>query len=431
MVESSDEVVVVEAGVIGGKNVASDFIEDDIDNFLEKSELSISTKVRAPTSEERPNDCPKGWVVLYEYPFKIGYKFPLNSLMTQLLSVMQVSPAQIMPLVWRVVHVIDKLAQDANMEFTLEDILYMYEIKRVEVSRYTFFLKPGKHSLVENSGANDRGWKKRYFFVNKKSMGKSFDYLHDGWNSEEILPLPVEESVYSRTKINQLLKKYSAKERMFRNKFELTPSDGDILPQSTEEHTANTNEPTNDTSPSMASEMLERARKRKQAASTLTVMPSSMGAPKATQNSLALRSDAITLEKECKTLREKLERSSSALMAAEKKVTELSAELAKEKNQNASHVANMTSMKEETDATIANLREELMDAASRYTWKTKARLMKQFLDGQTSKWTPEADIRQFLEVFRTQEDLVPEGENSVDVTATADSGVNTETDGVA
>lgn len=182
--ESTDEVIIVEAGVIGGKSVASEFTEDDIDNFLDKSGLPISTKIRAPTRDERPDECPEGWVVLYEYPFKIGYEFPLNSLMTQLLSVMQVSPAQIMPLVWRVIHVIDKLTQDTNMEFTLEDLLYLYEVKRVEVSRYTFFLKTGKHSLVENSGANDRGWKKRYFFVNKKSMGKSFDFLYDGWNSE-------------------------------------------------------------------------------------------------------------------------------------------------------------------------------------------------------------------------------------------------------
>ncbi|XP_048496288.1 uncharacterized protein LOC125495572 [Beta vulgaris subsp. vulgaris] len=45
------------------------------------------------------------------------------------------------------------------------------------------------------------------------------------------------------------------------------------------------------------------------------------------QNSLALRSAALTLEKECKTLREKLGRSTSALTAAEKKVTELSADI--------------------------------------------------------------------------------------------------------
>lgn len=39
-------------------------------------------------------------------------------------------------------------------------------------------------------------------------------------------------------------------------------------------------------------------------------------------------------------------------------------------------------------------------------------------------WTPEADVRQFLEVFCTREDLLPVGINATDVAATADSGIN-------
>lgn len=57
--------------------------------------------------------------------------------------------------------------------------------------------------------------------------------------------------------------------------------------------------------------------------------------------------------------------------------------------------------------------------------------MKQFMEGQTSKWNPEADVRQFLEVFGTPEDLIPEVENNADTTAIADSGVITKTDGAA
>ncbi|XP_048501068.1 uncharacterized protein LOC104892697 [Beta vulgaris subsp. vulgaris] len=144
----------------------------------------------------------------------------------------------------------------------------------------------------------------------------------------------------------------------------------------------------------------------------------------ATQNSLALRSAALSLEKECKTLREKLNRSTSALTAAEKKVVELSTELSKEKKRNDDLTADMSSLKEESDATAASLREELVDAASRYTWRTKARLMKQFLDGQTASWTPEADVRQFLEVFGTPEDLLPEGADAADTMATAESDAN-------
>lgn len=92
--------------------------------------------------------------------------------MTQQLMAMQVNLAQIMPLVWSEVHVIDKLTGDMGIEFWLYFLLYFYEVKNVENTRYTFFLKFGRHSFVENSGANDRVWKKRYIFVDKKSIGK-------------------------------------------------------------------------------------------------------------------------------------------------------------------------------------------------------------------------------------------------------------------
>lgn len=76
------------------------------------------------------------------------------------------------------------------------------------------------------------------------------------------------------------------------------------------------------------------------------------------------------------------------------------------------------------DITVAGLFEELVNAASRYTWKTKARLMKQYMEGQTSSWTPEADVPQFLEVFGTTEDLLPDGIDAGDTTPTADSSIN-------
>lgn len=51
--------------------------------------------------------------------------------MTKLLRILRVSTAQHMPLVWRVVDVIDKLTIDMGMEFGLDDVLYLYEIRKV------------------------------------------------------------------------------------------------------------------------------------------------------------------------------------------------------------------------------------------------------------------------------------------------------------
>lgn len=88
-----------------------------------------------------------------------------------------------------------------------------------------------------------------------------------------------------------------------------------------------------------------------------------------------MRSTTLTLEKECKILREKLERSTINLTAAEKKVAHLTAEVAKEKELNTAQAMELTLLKEKMKLMVAGLREELVDAASRYTWKTKARLM--------------------------------------------------------
>lgn len=46
------------------------------------------------------------------------------------------------------------------------------------------------------------------------------------------------------------------------------------------------------------------------------------------------------------------------------------------------------------------------------------------MEGHRPSWTPEAGVRQFLEVFGTPEDLLPDGVGNNDTMATADSGVN-------
>lgn len=103
---------------------------------------------------------------------------------------------------------------------------------------------------------------------------------------------------------------------------------------------------------------------------------------------------ATTLEKECKTLHEKLERSTATETATEVKVKHHTVEVAKEKELSTAQATEL--MAKEMELKVAGLREELVDAASRYTWKTKERMMKPFMEGQMSSWTPEADFRQFL-----------------------------------
>lgn len=71
------------------------------------------------------------------------------------------------------------------MDFGLVDLLDVYEVKKVENMRYTLFLRSRRLSHVDNTGAKDIGWKKKYVFMEKPSLGK--EYVCDGWKAEGII----------------------------------------------------------------------------------------------------------------------------------------------------------------------------------------------------------------------------------------------------
>lgn len=69
----------------------STITQDDLMKFLDLGILPTDTVLRNAESNERPKDCLDGWVVLYEYPFKIDLKLPFPPIVKELLQVYQVS----------------------------------------------------------------------------------------------------------------------------------------------------------------------------------------------------------------------------------------------------------------------------------------------------------------------------------------------------
>ena len=61
--------------------------------------------------EIRPDACPEGFFVLYEYPFKIGFKWPFSLLSRAFMAYFEIAPGQLMPQFWRVLHVLKHLTQ--------------------------------------------------------------------------------------------------------------------------------------------------------------------------------------------------------------------------------------------------------------------------------------------------------------------------------
>ena len=68
----------------------------DLDAFRILSGLLESAHLLT-AGEIRPESCPGGIFVLYEYPFKIRFRWPFSSLAKAFMAYFQVSPGQLMP----------------------------------------------------------------------------------------------------------------------------------------------------------------------------------------------------------------------------------------------------------------------------------------------------------------------------------------------
>ena len=152
--------------------------------FVELAGLPPSAEVKIPGSDEEAFDCPEGYVVMYEYPFTIGFKFPFTPLVRSFIEVFHLSPGQLMPQIWRVFTVVHGVTANWRTPFDLSDLMYTYDLALQKCCRYTLVTKKGKTNLGVGLGVNDRGWQSRFVFVGKDSLGDKGRFLVEGWTTE-------------------------------------------------------------------------------------------------------------------------------------------------------------------------------------------------------------------------------------------------------
>ena len=61
--------------------------EEDMMKFLELGNLPTYTVIRNVEPREQPEMCPSNWVVLNEYPFKIGLRLPFSPIARDLMQI--------------------------------------------------------------------------------------------------------------------------------------------------------------------------------------------------------------------------------------------------------------------------------------------------------------------------------------------------------
>ena len=160
--------------------------KQDVEALKEECGLPPSAVIRLLQPDERADWVSDGWVCFYEYPFRIGYAYPFSPLVRGVLRALAVPPAQLMPQVWRVMHLVDHLAGKLDMEFRVEDLVYTYKVQNYGAGRYLLHVKDDREALLGADKSNDRGWMGRFFFVELASLGSDSDFLTGEWMARGI-----------------------------------------------------------------------------------------------------------------------------------------------------------------------------------------------------------------------------------------------------
>ena len=82
-----------------------------------------------------------------------------------------------MPLIWKMVTVVDGVCRRRGLTITLQDLMYVYQVRSAGAERVTFKTKSLSTILIQVLTKDDGSWRSYFFFVKTTSWnaGLSFD----------------------------------------------------------------------------------------------------------------------------------------------------------------------------------------------------------------------------------------------------------------
>ncbi|KAK0592937.1 hypothetical protein LWI29_028019 [Acer saccharum] len=124
-------------------------------------------ELRAPREYERADWDIPGWTCLYEYTFRLGFRFLIPQLVRRMLVYYELAPGQLMPNTWRILLGLGILCERNGVQFGLGCLLHNYYLKEhlTDTGRYSLVSRNKKRDLIIDTKTNDRNWKDTFFFT--------------------------------------------------------------------------------------------------------------------------------------------------------------------------------------------------------------------------------------------------------------------------
>ena len=124
-------------------------------------------ELRASREHKRADWDIPGWTCLYEYTFRLGFRFPIPQLVRRMLLYYDLAPGQLMPNTWRILLGLGILCERNGVQFGLGCLLHNYYLKEhlTDTGRYSLVPRSKKTELIIDTKSNDRNWKDTFFFA--------------------------------------------------------------------------------------------------------------------------------------------------------------------------------------------------------------------------------------------------------------------------
>ncbi|KAK0590525.1 hypothetical protein LWI29_028418 [Acer saccharum] len=169
-------------GVLDG-SPASLVMEDNLHYLRTVYGIPKSVELRAPLEHERADWDIPNWTCFYEYTLRLGFRFPVPSLVRRLLKHFDIASGQLMPNSWRILMSLTILRERYRIDFGLGCVMHNYYLKEHvgDQGRYILIPRDKNNRLIIDTTTNDRQWNDTFFF----DKGPQF-VLRRVWNRKDI-----------------------------------------------------------------------------------------------------------------------------------------------------------------------------------------------------------------------------------------------------
>ena len=115
------------------------------------------------------------WLCFNAFPFTLGLRFPFSDFITEFFRTTGLSFSQTMPMLWRVLIVLDRIKNTHIPELSVNDLPIAYRLRSHGSSRFLFY-STSHDPLILRATRNEEEWKSKFFFVKRSSIPGGADY---------------------------------------------------------------------------------------------------------------------------------------------------------------------------------------------------------------------------------------------------------------